>query len=458
LLAVPENLRVTARDANSSTVAWTERLTNAVTGQVTQQNHSYVMVGTGLNYQDESGAWRESRDLIELLPDGSAAALRGPNKVGFNPNLNTPDAVRITTFSNRVFRASILGIYYFDAATGQSALVATVQDAIGEFLPPNQIVYRDSFKGLKADVRVTFTKSAFESDLILLEKPLPPEDFGLSSQSARLEIWHEWLDAPAPDKQVNTLKQETDPQRRQTMVEPDLIDETLDFGDLWLPLGKAFEWTTPTGRGTNEPAQARVVDPSPDPNQVLVGKRWLRLEDNDGQLRDLLIEAVDWRDIETRLDSLPKMAMTDPAMRKDSAALGRRLPDRRLAKKSDPKMKVASLPYRAKGYVFDYITVPGTGTSYTFSSGVTYYIASYAYFSGTVTFQPNCTIKFGANAYLQMYGAVPLVCNGTLASPSIMTSQDDDLFGETVLGSTGYPTYAAAQAMWLYYVSYGITI
>ena len=169
MLAVPENLRVTARDANSSTVAWTERLTNAVTGQVTQQNHSYVMVGTGLNYQDESGAWRESRDLIELLPDGSAAALRGPNKVGFNPNLNTPDAVRITTFSNRVFRASILGIYYFDAATGQSALVATVQDAIGEFLPPNQIVYRDSFKGLKADVRVTFTKSAFESDLILLE-------------------------------------------------------------------------------------------------------------------------------------------------------------------------------------------------------------------------------------------------------------------------------------------------
>ena len=150
---------------------------------------------------------------------------------------------------------------------------------------------------------------------------MPPEDFGLSSQSARLEIWHEWLDAPAPDKQVNTLKQETDPQRRQTMVEPDLIDETLDFGDLWLPLGKAFEWTTPTGRGTNEPAQARVVDPSPDPNQVLVGKRWLRLEDNDGQLRDLLIEAVDWRDIEMRLDSLPKMAMTDPAMRKDSAAL-----------------------------------------------------------------------------------------------------------------------------------------
>src|SRR6266516_2416003 len=54
-------LRVLASDANSSRVEWTERITNAVTGEVTQQNHNYVTVGTGLNYQDESGAWRESQ-------------------------------------------------------------------------------------------------------------------------------------------------------------------------------------------------------------------------------------------------------------------------------------------------------------------------------------------------------------------------------------------------------------
>ena len=58
-----------------------------------------------------------------------------------------------------------------------------------------------------------------------------------------------------------------------------IINETLDFGDLWLPLGKAFEWTSPANSGTNEPAQARVVDPSPNTNQVLVAKRWLRVED-----------------------------------------------------------------------------------------------------------------------------------------------------------------------------------
>ena len=443
-------LRVLTRDANSSTVEWTELLTNAVTGEVTQQNHDYVTVGNGLNYRDESGAWRESQDLIELLPDGSAAALRGPNKVRFNPNLNTADAISVTTVSNRLFRTFVVGIYYFDAATGQSALVATVQDSIGELLPPNQILYRDAFKGLKADVRVTCTKSAYESDVILLEKPLPPENFGLNPKSVRLEIWHEWLDAPAPNKQANALKAETDPLLRETMVEPDLIDEALVFGDLWLPLGKPFEWTSSAQSGTNEPAQVRVVDPSTDANQVLVAKRWLRLEDKDTGQRDLLIESVDWRDIEAQLDALPRMAMADQAVGKDQAALERSLPERRLAKKSDRTMKVASLPYRAKGYVFDYIAVTG-GTSYTFASGVSYYISSSASFSGTVTFQPSCVIKLASNGYLLLYG--PIVCNGTLASPSILTSKDDNLYGDTILSSTGNPVYAANPAMWIYYTA-----
>src|SRR5258708_3207691 len=58
LLAAAESLRVTPRDANSSTVEWTEIATDPTTGTVTQRNHSYVTVGTGLNYQDDSGQWR----------------------------------------------------------------------------------------------------------------------------------------------------------------------------------------------------------------------------------------------------------------------------------------------------------------------------------------------------------------------------------------------------------------
>ena len=73
-----------------------------------QRIPSYIEVGTGLQYQNENGQWLESQDLIELMDDGSAAALRGRHKVTFEPNLNTDGAVSITTASNRVFRTHVL--------------------------------------------------------------------------------------------------------------------------------------------------------------------------------------------------------------------------------------------------------------------------------------------------------------------------------------------------------------
>src|SRR6266568_6428680 len=280
-------LRVITRDANSSTVEWTELLTNAVTGEVTQQNHRYVTVGTGLNYQDESGQWRPSEDLIELQPDGSAAALRGPHKIHFSPNLNTAGAISLTTASNRVFRSHPLALYYLNAQTGERALVARVKDSIGELHPPNQLVYPDCLEGAKADYRVTYT------------------------------------------------------------------------------------------------------------NDVMVAKHWIT-----EQQRQLLIESADWSDIAPKLESLPQAGRVASASNlNDRVAKGRQL----------PTIKVAASLYRAKGFVLDYVAVGGSG-DYTFASGVTYLIGSGGYWGGTVTFQPNCIIKFDIGAYLIAYTSI--VCNG----------------------------------------------
>ena len=134
---------VIAQDANSCTVEWVERLTNAVSGHVSQRSHIYVEVGTGLNYQDESGRWRPSQDLIELTDDGGAAALHGPHKARFSANLTTPGAITLTTASNRLVRSHPLGLYYFAAHTGQSTLIGLVKDSVAELHPPNQLVYRD---------------------------------------------------------------------------------------------------------------------------------------------------------------------------------------------------------------------------------------------------------------------------------------------------------------------------
>jgi len=47
-----------------------------------------------------------------------------------------------------------------------------------------------------------------------------------------------------------------------------------------------------------------------------------------------LIESVEWRDIEAQLKALPKMAMADPAFKKDQIAEGRRLLECRMTKKA----------------------------------------------------------------------------------------------------------------------------
>ena len=79
--------------------------------------------------------------------------------------------ISITAASNRVLQTHILGLYYFDAATGQSALLGAVHDSIGELLPPNQIIYHNAFGGCTGDVRFTFSRAGFESDVILLAAP-----------------------------------------------------------------------------------------------------------------------------------------------------------------------------------------------------------------------------------------------------------------------------------------------
>jgi hypothetical protein len=429
-------------------VEWVERLTNAVTGEVKERNHSYVKMGTGLNYQDESGTWRESQDLIELLPDGSAAALRGSLKAHFSANLNTEGAVTITSVSNRVFRSHPLGLYYFEADTGRSTLVGVVKDSVAEFHPPNQLVWRDCLEGagVQADYRVTYTKAGMEADLILLRLP-EPTALGITSDSVRLEWFTEWLDLPEPRIRERLLKAETDPVRRAAMAEPDLIEQTLDFRDVWLPQGRGFRVDGTEARPPGVPATVRLRSPEDSPNDLFMGKKLLEIDQ-----RTVLVESLDWQDLEPRLAAVDG-AKADVRQARNEPIRGRMLPATRVAKAETPTkpIRMASASYAPRGFVLDYI-IYSVSSPNTFSSGVTYFIDTSVYTADVVTFQPNCILKFGNNTYLLTYGGV--TCNGSSGSFSIFTSKDDDLYGEQILGSTHNPTYTASQAIWVYYVDY----
>jgi hypothetical protein len=104
-LPEPEAWPGTPLDWCSTARQFTQWITNNQTGEVTTHTPEIIQVGGGLNYLDAAGIWRESKDLIELTPDGGAASLQGPNKVFFNPSLSpTPgEGLKIITRSNLVF-------------------------------------------------------------------------------------------------------------------------------------------------------------------------------------------------------------------------------------------------------------------------------------------------------------------------------------------------------------------
>lgn len=83
------------------------------------------------------------------------------------------------------------------------------------------------------------------------------------------------------------------------------------------------------------------------------------------------------------------------------------------------------------------------GKRFTFASGMTYYVSGNVTFTGTLTFQPDCVVKFGPGASLT--SSFRAMIQSELSSPIVLTSQDDNTCGETISGSTGSPNHNAWQ-------------
>src|SRR5437879_4264893 len=132
----PTAPQAVARDANSTIQQFTEFITNSLSGEILPKVHRYTEVASCLNYLDPAtGQYLPSQDLVQLLSDGSAAAVQGQTKAYFAPNINTPGAI-VTINGTNTLRTHIIGIFYFDSSTGSNICLSTVQDSVGELLPP----------------------------------------------------------------------------------------------------------------------------------------------------------------------------------------------------------------------------------------------------------------------------------------------------------------------------------
>lgn len=372
-------------------------------GTVLPHTNQFTEIQTGLYYDDGNGQWLESQELFTTHPSGAVAQF-GQVKVILANNINTADAVDVLSPDGKRFRSHLLGLSYFDLATGNSVLLAEVTNSVGELLPPNQVIYRNAGDGMRFDVRYTYEKGAFHQDVILVEQPPSPSEFGLNPETTELEILTEFIEAPPL---VNAS-----PDGNQTS------DDEISFGAMQFGFGRAFLLNSPT-----------------TPEAPVSKKQWRKLEG-----RQFLIEKVAYSAVTPLLQNLPPEGQIARAQNlKRHLVAGRQLPPPRVSAGQRGPMALASLGLPSKGVVLDYTQIV-TSSDYTFKSTETYYVAGAVNLSGRTTFEGGTVIKFATGTTPQITIVDSIDCQSGPYRPVICTAKDDNSVGETMPGSTGSPS------------------
>ena len=213
---------------------------------------------------------------------------------------------------------------------------------------------------------------------------------------------------------------------RLRMAAPDVIDETVGFGELVLAGGRAF--LTPDLLGTNG-----TVAP--------VTKQ---LKSAYGRL--FLVESVEYPAIQQEIASLPQcqpasgLSQAPPNARSRIGYASIPLPPKALQHGAAPLPRpkpVARGATAPSGLVLDYIaTIGGTmNTNITFASDATYFVSGPVNCNGAVTLEP-AIFKYAANASIQLNST--LTCKTSQYRPAIFTAEDDDSVGDSLKGMTNY--------------------
>lgn len=399
------------RDANQQ--VWNKVIveTNSE-GQVSYTtNAAYVEVAAGLNYF-ANGQWKLSQEVVEPTADG-AVARQGQHKVVFASDLATAGAIGLQMPDGKELRSHILGLSYFDAASGKSVMIAEVTNCLGWIVDGNKVVYRKAFNGVQADVRYTYTKGGFEQDVVLLEQPPLPEAYGLDSHTTVLQVITEFINPGQPKVAPATLRGADGGQQQ---------DETLDFGTMRIGRGKAF-----------------ALEEGDDVRAVPVGKRWREV-----QGRDFLIEEVRISAVAEKLDQLPPPGKQGAQQRSKSAPrtarVGQVIPGRLTRQARPQPLQMAKVTPPDSGFVLDYSAVITTN-DFTFQGDMTYLISGSATLSGTTTIEGGTVIKY-TNSPSVVLSVGNIVYKTGPYQPAVFTSMNDNGEGEIISGSTGSPSSA----------------
>ncbi len=368
-------------------------------GKATPHIHQFTELASGLNYKDSSQNWQPSQESIESF-SGGAVARNGQYQVIFANNLNTYGAIDQQTPDGKRLRSNILGLMYRDTSTGKEVLIAKLQNSTGILISANKVLYANAFNGVNADVCYTYRKGSFDQDIILRAQPPAPETLGLNPATTELEAMTEFINPPSATVTVNSS----------------LSDETINWGEMRLGRGRAFDL------GSVQENHSRA----------LVRKKYMNYQGNG-----ILFEKVQLPQIQSGLSQLPAQSRLNSSFHFKYANnfVIPALPSGMAEKKP---INMAKKRIKEDGFVLDYTEILSDETNYVFQGDMTYYISSQYNLDGTTKIEGETVLKFG-----QPSGG--LLCNGNLVCetgpyrPAVFTSQNDNTVGETISGSTGVP-------------------
>jgi hypothetical protein len=442
--ALPElkSARVIERGSHHAKWETVQEVADPISGETVSVTNSYVQLEIGLHYVDERCEWQESSEEIEVQP-GAAVARRGPHQVRWAANLNTYGAIEFWTPEGEAIRSHVLGLAYFDPATGAHVMIGEVQDSIGA-VAGNQVIYEDAFDGVSADLHYTYTKGGFVQDVIVREKLPDPVLWGFDPATVQVQVLTEFVTLPEPLKELARVSSETLTSTNAPAVRFGAVyqaDQALNFGSMAMTEGRAF--------GVEDTAQERAVPV----------RKTLQLFDGG---RNILVETLDYGVMEPELETLPENSKPTASLERKNSELqagGLRLappaPTRQWAavepsvnRDEEPLLMArAELPAGRNGYVIDY-NLSGTTNNLTLQSGTTYYITGLVTATNITTIEGGTVVKFANtnNAELKIKGTIR--CLTAPYRPAIFTAKDDNSVGSTISGSTGSPSgYYAVRAL-----------
>jgi hypothetical protein len=196
-------------------------------------------IATGQNYWDGQ-KWTPSNPSFVPSPDGTkfvANQIQDPTTISVQ--LNVQGAVSVLTPDNVTLRSSPIAIGIYDAASGLSAVVATLTNSTGVQVDPQDIVYDRALVGNGFAASIVYSRpdvGSFHQDVVFtgFNPNFNPTNWGFAESSTNtleVQIITEFYNPPQPLMVTNPIYIEQDPAVRASMASPDLIDYSIDFGD-----------------------------------------------------------------------------------------------------------------------------------------------------------------------------------------------------------------------------------